>query len=490
MFKHFISLGWYCGTAASLTKYGGRSFSSTFDWGFFGFPGVIHALDNCFDDFLNEENLSPRYVEADGLIHVVDTKNDMDFNHEVSSLEAYAAQMPAVRKKYRHRIDLLYKTMENFPVCFVRCIRDATEIAYIQKNAEYIASVVGKYNKRNRIIFMVPLGLDIPKDFCFQYFLLNRTCAYRGHNGLRGLFDANLSILPFVCANMSKAQRAMNLLWDLLHEGDIGTIEEKQRIMAEVKNLLKPSKEYATNCFRYIWGREPKDKEVEACLKKFPLREEMRIGFLSDLKMQQETNVPQKKEVGAAIDNEKVTREMVRNCYLYILGREPENEEVLKKYMKAYKNFADMRKAFMGSGEFRKMNDLLPASKEYVTNCFRYICGREPKDREVEACLQKFSLREEMRLGFLSDLKMQQETNVPQKKEVGAAIDNEKVTREMVRNCYLYILGREPENEEVLKKYMKAYKNFADMRKAFLNSEEFRRKKEKGFLWDMTLMNR
>ncbi len=32
IFKSYISLGWYCGTAASMEKHGLRSFAYPFDW--------------------------------------------------------------------------------------------------------------------------------------------------------------------------------------------------------------------------------------------------------------------------------------------------------------------------------------------------------------------------------------------------------------------------------------------------------------------------
>ena len=353
MFKHFVSLGWYCGTAASLAKYGGRSFSSSFDWGFFGLPGVIHALDNCFEDFLKEENILPHYVEADGLIHVVDKKYDMDFNHEISSLEAYVKEMPAIREKYRRRIDMLYKTMERFPVCFVRCIRDEAEIAYIERNSQYIASVISKCNEKNKIIFMVPLGLDIPQGDFFQCFRLNRVCTSNSRNDLRGLFDVNTDIFSYVRNNMYKPQRARNLLRDLLCEEKIGSDIERKMMMAYMDKIYRFSREEVVNCFRYILGREPiGSHEIKACMRNFSCVEELRSSILvSDEFLQKISVAPP--YTCMAFKNGKVTPEKVRNCYRYILGREPENEQVVEFYASKYKNFGDMRSAFLSSSEFK-----------------------------------------------------------------------------------------------------------------------------------------
>ena len=57
MFEKFISLGWYCGTAAAMSKLGIRSFSGPFDWYQSDFSGVLNCLDNDFDDFLEKKNL-------------------------------------------------------------------------------------------------------------------------------------------------------------------------------------------------------------------------------------------------------------------------------------------------------------------------------------------------------------------------------------------------------------------------------------------------
>lgn len=51
MFENFISLGWFCGTAASMSKYGLRSWFGPFDWYFSNFPGVLSCMENDFIDF-------------------------------------------------------------------------------------------------------------------------------------------------------------------------------------------------------------------------------------------------------------------------------------------------------------------------------------------------------------------------------------------------------------------------------------------------------
>ena len=51
-FKNFISLGYYCGTAASMSKLGIRNSSGPFDWYTSELIGVLECLENDFSDFL------------------------------------------------------------------------------------------------------------------------------------------------------------------------------------------------------------------------------------------------------------------------------------------------------------------------------------------------------------------------------------------------------------------------------------------------------
>lgn len=57
MFENFISLGYYCGVAASMSKLGIRSCSGPFDWYISEFQGVLECIENDFGDFLDVNNL-------------------------------------------------------------------------------------------------------------------------------------------------------------------------------------------------------------------------------------------------------------------------------------------------------------------------------------------------------------------------------------------------------------------------------------------------
>ena len=55
MFRHYISLGCFCGTASAMSKYGLRSFSGPFDWCVSSLSGILHFMENNFTDFLCRE---------------------------------------------------------------------------------------------------------------------------------------------------------------------------------------------------------------------------------------------------------------------------------------------------------------------------------------------------------------------------------------------------------------------------------------------------
>ena len=57
-YKHFISLGYFCSVALELERIGLRSASSPFDWCISNYKGVMKAIENRFEDFLNYDYLS------------------------------------------------------------------------------------------------------------------------------------------------------------------------------------------------------------------------------------------------------------------------------------------------------------------------------------------------------------------------------------------------------------------------------------------------
>ena len=65
MYEHIVSLGWYCGVAASMSRYGFREMSGPFDWMFSDFEGVLHFLETSFEDFLGARRGVPSRSPSD-----------------------------------------------------------------------------------------------------------------------------------------------------------------------------------------------------------------------------------------------------------------------------------------------------------------------------------------------------------------------------------------------------------------------------------------
>jgi len=121
MFQQFISLGFFCGIAASLSRYGLRSFSGPFDWCFSDFYGVIHFLETDFSDFLNMDNLE---IVEEKPNEFKDIKYGLHYNHDVKN--NFETEYEAIRQKYLHRIEVFLKASSE-GVCFVRAVQDEEE---------------------------------------------------------------------------------------------------------------------------------------------------------------------------------------------------------------------------------------------------------------------------------------------------------------------------------------------------------------------------
>lgn len=212
MFKSYISLGWFCGTAASMSKYGLRGFSGPFDWYFSDFSGVIQTIETDFIDFLAEANLvntEEKPLEFD------DIKYGFHFCHEIKN--GYSQDIESVREKYLRRIEKFRSELKSGDVCFIRAVRDQKELDYIYGNRSRIYTVLGIDN--NAIIYLIPEYLNIPTDLKEIYYVLPIN-GYHGNSQeiLRELFDLNEDFVSFCIKNLSYTNYKSNLLFDMQAE--------------------------------------------------------------------------------------------------------------------------------------------------------------------------------------------------------------------------------------------------------------------------------
>lgn len=213
MYDHIISLGWYCGTAASMSKYGFREASGPFDWMFSDLPGIMYFLETSFKDYLNIDHIqvisSSKFKDDRGLL----------FNHDCKS--NFDTEYPQIKEKYARRIK---KFMSYSNICFIRAVKDQSEIKYINENQEYIRKVIGN----NDIIFLIPYYLNC-EGFSFRYFILDIN-VYQGSliTGLRWIFDKCEGLVEYLKSNYSSQKIEINAKFDKKKE----TIREKN---ADVK---------------------------------------------------------------------------------------------------------------------------------------------------------------------------------------------------------------------------------------------------------------
>lgn len=210
MFKAFISLGWACVTAASMEKYGLRDGSYPFDWVWSQFYGVLHFLENDFEDFLLRDHLS-----VDGE-HFYDRKWGIDFIHDgsIAKSEDYAA----VCAKYRRRIDRFRKTTKDGNICFIRCVRNREEVRWIKENRTYISRIINKF-PQSKIVFVLHKGLGRDIDLPFDCYTMD-LYGWMGDTRyqLRSTFDTNKDFISYCQGNCPKQKLEDNLKFDARKE--------------------------------------------------------------------------------------------------------------------------------------------------------------------------------------------------------------------------------------------------------------------------------
>ena len=165
--KHFdniISLGYFCSVALELERLGMRSTSSPFDWSISSFEGVIAAIGNRFDGFLDYDLLLQSTTDRK---HYFNSRLGIWFYHDFDEYHSLKKQLGAVADKYRRRIDRFYEDISR-PTLFIRYISDevidqdgkSEELAYIEHHYEEIVSLLRSFNEKNEIIFLANTGVE------------------------------------------------------------------------------------------------------------------------------------------------------------------------------------------------------------------------------------------------------------------------------------------------------------------------------------------
>lgn len=212
MFKNFISLGNYCGVAASMSKLGLRNASGPFDWYISSdFKGVLSCLENDFKDFLKIDNLEI----DDNKVAFKDIKHGFCLGHEIKT--CFEQEYDGVCRKYLRRIDVFREQIRQ-KSCFIRAVFDEKELEYIKSNREYIQSIIKRGNADNEIIYIISKSINGSDGLTSPFFVVESSYAAKNKIELRALFDSNEELLNFCMSQFDEKMRYQNMVFDLQKE--------------------------------------------------------------------------------------------------------------------------------------------------------------------------------------------------------------------------------------------------------------------------------
>ena len=120
-FENFISLGFNCGVACALEKYGLRAKRMPFDWCISDWHGVERCLHTEFANFLLMKNCC---MEKRGQFK--DISLNFLFPHELYAGENIENKYDEIKNKYSKDIRNFYCAISK-PTCFIRAVQNIEE---------------------------------------------------------------------------------------------------------------------------------------------------------------------------------------------------------------------------------------------------------------------------------------------------------------------------------------------------------------------------
>lgn len=272
-YDNCLSLGWFCGTASSLSKLGLRNFSGPFDWYFSDFDSVINQIDSEFVDFMKKENLE--IIENKPTVFR-DKKYNFYCNHDIK--ENFDKEYPDIYDKYIKRAKRFIESIKN-PTCFFRAVRSEKEIEYIINNTEYIKSVLKRYNSNNSIVYILLTGMNsLPNDF--KWFRLTLEQYIGRPYEMRSMFNQSMELLQFCETLLKPEQINLNKKFDNQQNGqtagaaavnyyisnDIDGVDQKILDMFNLQNkesfYIWGGGKYGIPLYYYLLKRNVKVKAV------------------------------------------------------------------------------------------------------------------------------------------------------------------------------------------------------------------------------------
>lgn len=257
MFSNFVSLGAYCAVAASMSKFGLRSWSGPFDWLVTNsFKWVLYFVENDFEGFLERNDLerwenNPRAFK--------NKKSDFRFFHDKEFL--FEEQYDGLRQKYMRRIDRFLGETEK-PTCYIRWVTSDNEIEYINKHYDYINKVIKKRNNKSDILFVVKNDLKLSETLLFKKYIMPESRYGMAWERTRGLFNGAHEFLANCAMNYNSKSMMDNLVFDRKQEDKI--YEQRTLELEKCRTALKRNDEIAKQ--RYLLFRNLLEKQINFTL--------------------------------------------------------------------------------------------------------------------------------------------------------------------------------------------------------------------------------
>ena len=248
-FVNCISLGWYCGTASAMGKYGLRSCSGPFDWYWSDLESVVSLVKTEFEDFMSRDNLERR---SDNPLSFHDKKYGFDCFHDIpNDLDADYETMYA---KYMRRANRFLEMLKK-PTLLIRAVRSDAEVEYIIREDEEIKSVFRKYNRDNTVIYVMPYRLPkLPNDI--RSFSLGIESYGFDAAALREMFDKSPELLAFLSDSFDSSIAEKNKRFDMESNDSCAAmiysmVKEDSSAVCEAMRVL--AGDVSRSVF-YLWG--------------------------------------------------------------------------------------------------------------------------------------------------------------------------------------------------------------------------------------------
>lgn len=232
-YDNCISLGWFCGTASSMSRYGLRSHSGPFDWYYSKLDSVLKVMETDFQDFMKKENL---LIDSKDYRVFHDIKYGFRFNHDVQN--DFEIEYSMIYRKYMRRAEYFMASVQQ-PTCFIRTVRSEEEIKFIEENKDYIYKVIKRSNSNNEIIFLILRYMrELPNSYI--WFRLNIEQYVGRTYEMRHMFDSSEDFSEY-CKKHILSDRNMkrNLKYDRIYYKELEFMRKLSEADFDIGSIFK-----------------------------------------------------------------------------------------------------------------------------------------------------------------------------------------------------------------------------------------------------------